>query len=337
MFRQPYPAPLLTSQQHLPGYPYRDQYELKMSAESVPDYSAVVSATGFLPPRASRSLTSFHEHIITSRRILALFGAGLSASSGLPTYRGAGGLWRTHDATQLSTPAAFDENPALVWEFHMERRKEIWDARPNAAHFALAELSKKIADFLALTMNVDDLSEKAGHPTERLWHLHGQILDLKCTKCDLHLSGQEATFAITPLIQHDSSIPLQLGDIPRCPRTDCPNGLLRPGVVWFTESLPQTLLRSISTWINDPTDPATTIDTMLVIGTSALVYPATAYIEGARKKGARVAVVDIAKEDPSLLGLEEQDWYFEGDAAQLVPIMLEPVIGKLVATTDAGV
>jgi NAD-dependent deacetylase sirtuin 5 len=95
--------------------------------------------------------------------------------------------------------------------------------------------------------------------------------------------------------------------------------------------LPQHLLLSISKWI-DLDGSETTVDTMLVIGTSALVYPATAYIEGARKKGARVAVVDIAKEDPSLLGLEEQDWYFEGDAAQLVPSMLEPIVGKLEAS-----
>jgi NAD-dependent deacetylase sirtuin 5 len=296
-----------------------------MPTDPIPDYSAVVSATGFLRPRASRSLATFHDHIITSRRILALFGAGLSASSGLPTYRGAGGLWRTHDATQLSTPAAFEENPALVWEFHLERRSEVQEAKPNTAHFALADLAKTKEDFLALTMNVDELSEKAGHPVERLWHLHGKLLDLKCTRCDLHLSDDKATSAINTLLQHDSSVPLQREDIPNCPRPDCV-GLLRPGVVWFTESLPQPLLASISTWINGPVDQRTTIDTMLVIGTSALVYPATAYIEGARKKGARVAVVDIAKEDPSLLGLEEQDWYFEGDAAQLIPSMLEPVI-----------
>jgi NAD-dependent deacetylase sirtuin 5 len=302
-----------------------------MSKETAPDYSSVVSATGFLRPRASRSLATFHDHIITSRRILALFGAGLSASSGLPTYRGVGGLWRTHDATQLSTPAAFEENPPLVWEFHLERMREVQDAKPNTAHFALAELAKRKDGFLALTMNVDNLSEKAGHEEERLWHLHGKLLDVKCSHCDLLLSGDKATSAIRPLFHHDASVPLQREDIPKCASMKCNDGLLRPGVLWFTESLPQDLLLSISKWI-DPDESETTVDTMLVIGTSALVYPATAYIEGARKKGARVAVVDIAKEDPSLLGLEEQDWYFEGDAAQLVPSMLEPIVGKLEAS-----
>jgi len=297
-----------------------------MESDSVPDYSAVVSATGFLRPRASRSLDTFHSHLITSRRILALLGAGLSAPSGLPTYRGAGGLWRTHDATQLSTPAAFIADPALVWEFHLERRREIQNASPNAAHLALAQFSKKNEGFITLTMNVDDLSERAGHPEERLWHLHGSMVDIKCHRCDLHLVGIEATSAIESLLQRDPTEPLTLHEVPRCTREGCIDGLLRPGIVWFTESLPRPLLTSIAKWIDDPNDPEKTIDTMLVIGTSALVYPATAYVEAARRKGARVAVVDIEKEDPSLLGLEEQDWYFQSDAAIMVPDMLEPVL-----------
>jgi NAD-dependent deacetylase sirtuin 5 len=263
---------------------------------------------------------------MTSRRILALLGAGLSASSGLATYRGAGGVWRTHDATALATPAGFAADPALVWEFHLERLREVQNASPNAAHYALANFSRKKAEFLALTMNVDDLSEKAGHPEGTLKHLHGKIIgDIKCTECDLHLVGDEAARAIDQLLRRDPGVPLKLQDIPRCTRGECSAGLLRPGIVWFTESLPRPLLASMAKWIDDPEEPSRAIDTMLVIGTSALVYPATAYIEAARRKGARVAVVDIEKEDPSLLALEEQDWYFQGDAAALVPEMLEEV------------
>jgi NAD-dependent deacetylase sirtuin 5 len=291
------------------------------------DYSAVVSATGFLRPRASRSLETFHDHLLTSNRILALVGAGLSAPSGIPTYRGAGGLWRTHDVTQLCTPAGFREHPAMVWTFELERRKMIRDAQPNAAHRALAKLAERNTDSLTLTMNVDDLSERAEHPAHLLHHLHGSTLDVKCSTCELFLSGEEAEHAIISLLRHDSSTPLTHDHIPRCLVASC-GGLLRPGIVWFTESIPQPLMKSIHDWINDPRDPIATIDTMLVIGTSALVYPATAYIEAARRKGARVAAVDIAQEDPSLLGLEEQDWYFQGDAAEMVPKMLEPVIGK---------
>lgn len=294
-------------------------------ADPAPDYSAVVSATGFLRPRASRSVRTFHDHLVTSRRILALLGAGLSASSGLPTYRGAGGLWRNYDATQLSTPAAFAADPALVWQFHLERRREVERAEPNAAHFALTELARKKKDFLALTMNVDDLSEKAGHIESQLCHLHGRLLDIKCTNCDLHLTGAEAENAIETLLDYSHALPLTAEDVPRCPNEGC-DGMLRPGVVWFTESLPREILLSTAAWIENGT-----IDTMLVIGTSALVYPATAYVEAARKRGARVAVVDIAQEDPSLLGLEEQDWYFQGDAATVVPRILTPVTEELKA------
>ncbi|CAI6334306.1 unnamed protein product [Periconia digitata] len=293
-----------------------------MRTDSTPNYSDVVSATGFLRPRASRSMASFQEHLATSHRILALLGAGLSASSGIPTFRGAGGVWRTHDATQLATPTGFAADPVLVWEFHLERLEEMKNKGPNAAHRALSELASKNEQFLALTMNIDDLSERAGHSAESLRHLHGRLDDLRCNMCDLHLSKTDSAAALEPLLQNDSSTPLSLGDIPRCPRGECKDGLLRPGVVWFTEPLPQALLESIAEWIGDENDNSRRIDTMLVIGTSALVYPATAYIEGARKRGARVAVVDIEQEDPSLLGLAEQDWYFQGDAATLVPVML---------------
>ncbi|KAF2818839.1 DHS-like NAD/FAD-binding domain-containing protein [Ophiobolus disseminans] len=295
-----------------------------MPSPSVPDYSAVVSATGFLPPRASRSLSTFHDHILTSRRTLALLGAGLSAPSGIPTFRGAGGVWRTHDVLQLATPAGFAADPALVWAFELERRSLVRAARPNAAHVALAKLAEKNNHFLALTMNVDDLSERAGHAEDHLFRLHGSIFSTKCTVCDAHVAEDCADGGVRKLFEHDLSKPLTLADVPRCLEPDC-DGLLRPGVVWFSESLPQPMMKEIFEWINDPNDSA--IDTMLVIGTSALVYPATAYIEAARRKGARVAVVNVEKEDPSLLGLEEQDWYFEGDAAELVPRMLEAVVG----------
>ena len=126
-----------------------------MTSPNVPDYSDVVSATGFLRPRASRSLSSFGDHLAVSNRIVALVGAGLSAPSGLPTFRGAGGLWRTHDAKELATPKAFDANPGLVWTFFLERRRAALSARPNAAHVALAELAKRCDGFLTISMNID--------------------------------------------------------------------------------------------------------------------------------------------------------------------------------------
>jgi NAD-dependent deacetylase sirtuin 5 len=102
-----------------------------------------------------QDLESFQEHLGKSTRILALLGAGLSASSGLPTFRGAGGLWRTHEATQLATPQAFQRDPGLVWQFYSYRRHMALKAKPNPAHYALAELARKRPGFITLSQNVD--------------------------------------------------------------------------------------------------------------------------------------------------------------------------------------
>jgi len=108
-------------------------------------------------------MESFSAHLQSSKRILALLGAGLSASSGLPTFRGAGGLWRTHDAMSLATPEAFDANPALVWQFYSYRRHMSLKARPNRAHLALAELARKKDGFLTLSQNVDGKQPMLSH------------------------------------------------------------------------------------------------------------------------------------------------------------------------------
>lgn len=105
--------------------------------------------------RDAEALADFHTHVKSSKRILALLGAGLSASSGLPTFRGAGGLWRTHDAIELATPEAFDEHPGLVWQFYNYRRHMALKAKPNAAHYALSELARKVEGFKTLSQNVD--------------------------------------------------------------------------------------------------------------------------------------------------------------------------------------
>ncbi|OCK86094.1 DHS-like NAD/FAD-binding domain-containing protein [Lepidopterella palustris CBS 459.81] len=291
-----------------------------------PDYSSVISATGFLRPRASRSLSTFQSHLSVSVRTLSLLGAGLSAPSGLQTFRGLGGLWRTYDAKELSTPAAFERNPALVWTFYLERRRAARAAHPNKAHKALAEMAQRVGveGFLAISMNIDGLSERAGHPPEALKLLHGNLFDIKCTKCEHILQGDAADEVIQslekPSAESSGSPALRREDIPKC--SSCQSGLLRPAVVWFNEPLPFETLSSIYSWIQ----ASPTIDTMLVIGTSAEVYPATAYIEVARQKGARIAVVNVEKEDVGLLALEEQDWYFEGHAAVLVPEMLSETV-----------
>ena len=138
---------------------YRSRFQCTMA----------LSATSSIP---AADLESFSAHLKSSDRILALLGAGLSASSGLPTFRGAGGLWRNHEAMMLATPEAFAENPGLVWQFYSYRRHMALQAQPNKAHYALAELAKKKKNFITLSQNVDGTSTRcqAQYPKLRIKH-----------------------------------------------------------------------------------------------------------------------------------------------------------------------
>ena len=304
----------------------------------------------------STDISSFVTHLQSSKRIVALLGAGLSASSGLPTFRGAGGYWRTHDATMLATPEAFQSDPALVWQFYSYRRHMALNAKPNRAHLALAELARKNPSFITLSQNVDGLSPRAHHPADQLKLLHGNLYDVKCW--DAHRCGysrpNDFTDPIVPAlaIPEDTSaakatldqaklssaghalikgadiadikIPIPtipFHDLPICPQ--CKKNLLRPGVVWFGEALPEDVMDSVSEWFDAPEK----IDLMLVIGTSSKVYPAAGYTEIARQKGARVAVINMDRSDAK--SLTAKDWFFEGDAAVIVPEILKSVVGEI--------
>lgn len=311
-----------------------------------------------IPPPFSDSpaLAAFHDHLHTSRRIVAVLGAGLSAASGLPTFRGAGGLWRTHDAIGLATPEAFRRDPGFVWQFYSYRRHMALNAKPNRAHLALAELAKRNPNFITLSQNVDGLSPRAGHPAEQLKLLHGSLYDLKCV--DQRNCGYRESNNYTDPIAPALAIPqggsdptattdgsgadsssqvanplirgLDISDashnlpsvpkdqLPHCPK--CKSSLLRPGVVWFGEALPTGVLNDVDAFFNSP-EP---IDLVLVVGTSGTVYPAAGFAEEARKKGAKVAVVNP---DPGTG--ENADWWFCGGAEDAVPAMLKPVIGEI--------
>ncbi|KAL2755921.1 hypothetical protein ACRALDRAFT_1070906 [Sodiomyces alcalophilus JCM 7366] len=271
-------------------------------------------------------------------RILALCGAGLSAASGLPTFRGAGGLWRNHDATRLATPEAFKADPALVWLFYAYRRHMALEAKPNPAHYALAALARKRKEFLCLTQNVDNLSQRAGHPLSQLRPLHGNLFTIKCfnRRCT-HIEHNNTADPLVPSLAPasvtapaDATKPLPLLDpdvplahippseLPRCPK--CAS-LTRPGVVWFGESLDGALLREIDEWLDQGP-----IGVIFVIGTGAQVWPAAGYVQEAAARGARVCVVntEVAEET-----LGPEDFGFVGDAAALLPRLLEPVIGSM--------
>jgi NAD+-dependent protein deacetylase sirtuin 5 len=225
-------------------------------------------------------------------------------------------------------------------------------AQPNPAHYALAELAKKMPEFQTLTQNVDGLSPRADHPRDQLQMLHGTLFELKCSSklCDfrepnftdpvvpalaiptegIDPTSNEAREGKAKRKDKDISdinvdIPsLKSKDLPHCPK--CKDNLLRPAVVWFGEALPGDVIYNVNNFIHGTKEK---VDLIMVIGTSAKVYPAAGYIDEARAKGARVCVVNMDTNDAPHSGWKEGDWLFSGDAAQIVPKLLEPVIGDI--------
>ena len=209
-----------------------------------------------------------------------LTGAGISAASGVPTFRGAGGLWRTFRAEDLATPAAFRRDPKLVWEWYDWRRTLIAACRPNAAHDVLARWSHRLAAgaLTLITQNVDGLHELAG--TRDLVRFHGSIWELRCAQA---CGG-------APPAWEDRSAPLATLP-PSC--RHC-RGLARPNVVWFGESIDQAVLLRCQ--------QALDCDVFLSIGTSAIVYPAAGLVFGAKARGAHTIEINpMATEASSMV------------------------------------
>jgi len=225
-----------------------------------------------------------------ARRIAVLTGAGISAESGVPTFRGPDGLWRTHKPEELATPGAFARDPKLVWEWYDWRRSLIAKVEPNPGHIALAALEDRSPEFTLVTQNVDGLHERAG--SRRIRRLHGSIWRVRCTEC-----GAETT---------DDRVPLP--EIP--PRCGC-GALVRPGVVWFGESLPEKEWQAAER-------AATHCDLLIVAGTSAQVYPAAALIPMAAQSGARV--IEINMEDTPLSGVAGLS--LRGRAGEILPRLI---------------
>jgi len=169
-------------------------------------------------------------------RFLVLTGAGVSAESGIPTFRGKEGYWRNFDPAKLATPEAFERDPKLVWEWYRERRQRIRNAQPNAAHDAIAKLARHSDEFLLVTQNVDDLHARAGVADEKMVQIHGNIFMTRCSRCDSSRNDYEN--------DHDH----EKGDfLPRCPICDA---LMRPGVVWFGEQLPWNELQRVENYLD---------------------------------------------------------------------------------------
>ena len=184
-----------------------------------------------------------------ARRVVALTGAGVSAESGVPTFRGPGGLWQSHRPEDLATPEAFRREPRLVWEWYDWRRGLVAAARPNPAHRWLACYEETHPDFVLATQNVDGLHNAAG--SRRVLELHGSLWRLRCTECAAEAEDRRVPLPVLP---------------PLC--AAC-GGLLRPGVVWFGEALPEVVLAEAASAVR-------ACDLLLVLGTSAVVYPVAA-------------------------------------------------------------
>jgi NAD-dependent deacetylase len=219
-----------------------------------------------------------------------LTGAGVSAESGVPTFRGNNGLWKQYRAEELATHEAFTRDPKTVWEWYDWRRRLIAEVKPNAGHFALAELEHRIPNFTLITQNVDDLHDDAG--SKNVLKIHGSIWSLRCTQC-----GDERLDRTAPL----PNLP---------PKCRC-SGLLRPGVVWFGETLPPKVWESAER-------AAEQADVFLVIGTSALVYPAAGLARIAKLSGAKVIEINI-EETPLSSGT---DAFLQGSSAELLPQLM---------------
>jgi NAD-dependent deacetylase len=229
-------------------------------------------------------------------RIVVLTGAGISAESGVPTFRDAGGLWEGHRVEDVATPEGFARDPATVLRFYDERRRAAASVAPNAAHLALAHLEEALGEnLLVVTQNVDDLHERAG--TGNLVHMHGELRRALCTAC-----GERSLF--------DS--PLE--GRPACPV--CGERMLRPDVVWFGE-LPYDLDRI--------EDAVVGCDVFVSIGTSGAVYPAAGYVALASACGARTVELNLEPSDAAVPFDESR----AGRATEIVPAWVDEMLAEL--------
>jgi len=225
-------------------------------------------------------------------RVAVLTGAGISAESGIPTFRGEEGLWKKYRPEELATPAAFSQDPKFVWEWYDWRRGIFAQKEPNPGHKVIARWEETFPTFSLITQNIDGLHQKAG--SKNIWELHGNIWKLRCTEEGTITENYE-----TPL----KEIP------PLCP--NC-GALLRPHVVWFGESLSPTILQKSIQLSSE-------CDVMFVIGTSAVVQPAASLPFEASEAGAKIVEINP---DPTPLSLYA-DFSIRGKSGEILPLIDE--------------
>jgi NAD-dependent deacetylase len=242
---------------------------------------------------------SLIETLRDAQRVVIFTGAGVSQESGIPTFRDRQtGLWANFDAAELATPAAFDRDAALVWGWYEWRRAAVRGALPNAAHRAIAQLASRVPELTLVTQNVDDLHERAGSPT--VLHLHGRIARPYCENCR------------RPHAVSDAATPHGEGRRMEPPRCQACRARIRPGVVWFGESLP------VEEW-QAAQLAARRADLFFCVGTSAIVQPAASLTDLAIDAGAVTVQVN-----PNATGIEEcVTFALRGAAGSVLPALLE--------------
>lgn len=241
-----------------------------------------------------RVVQRVRERLAQARKVLVISGAGISAESGVPTFRGAGGVWNNKDLMRLASPEGFAEDPARAWTWYDGRRRQLAGCVPNPAHRALVDLERCVPDFLIATQNVDQLHEAAG--SRAIEHVHGSIWNVRCTAARCPRSRGETYYPAVPL-----------PEIP--PRCAC-GALLRPAVVWFGEILPAEPLERIDRFIRSGA-----VDSVLAVGTMAVFPYIVAWALLAQRLGA--CLVEINPEPTDLS--HAADIRLIGKAGDLLP------------------
>jgi len=224
-------------------------------------------------------------NIIRRTKIVVLTGAGISAESGVPTFRDKGGIWEKYDLMSVATPQAFEGDPQLVWRFYNERRKQGKSVQPNPAHYALARFERLLPEvnFALITQNVDHLHREAG--SKNVYHMHGELSKTRCARCE--------------------RVEERLDELPDLPRCSC-GGLLRPHIVWFGE---------IPFGTDKLYQMVEECDLFLVVGTSGLVHPAAGFVIHGKRHGAVTVGVNLTPPENRLY----LDYFYEGKAGEILP------------------
>ena len=251
-----------------------------------------------------KEIDTLTEMLARADRVVVLTGAGISAESGVPTFRGADGLWKQYRAETLATPEAFERDPALVWQWYDWRRGLIAPVEPNPGHRVLAEWQDLFKEFAVITQNVDGLHGKAG--SRNVVELHGNIWKVRCTR-----DNTVREILDTPLPR----IP------PICP--EC-GALLRPHIVWFGEALDSQIL-------DRAYKLSSACQVMFVIGTSAVVHPAASLPFTAARAGAKVVEINL---EPTPL-TPHADFFFPGKAGEILPVVDRELKKKRPVTSEA--